>query len=167
MNNLLSHIPQFYELVPVDDIAAEESAVTERPSDTNAETLPFTQLGGPRFEVLSYQIFFAATRSIPEAKVVLVKASGDQGRDVLVYTDGILRTIVQCKNQASAVTKPQLLRELVKLVLHNLMTPFLASGGAAYEMWAPGGLTEPAEKLLAEWPHMLFPARKFGRLSIR
>lgn len=154
MTHPISQIPQFYELVPVNDIAAEESAVTERPSDTNAETLPFTQLGGPRFEVLSYHLLCGDPLN-PEAKVVLVKASGDQRRDVLVYTDGILRTIVQCKNQASAVTKPQLLRELVKLVLHNLMTPFLASGGAAYEMWAPGGLTEPAEKLLAEWPHAL------------
>ncbi|MDP9050439.1 MAG: hypothetical protein M3O31_06890 [Acidobacteriota bacterium] len=154
MNDSISQVPQFYEVVSADEIVAEETGEVDRPSDTNAETLPFTQLGGPRFEVLSYQLLCGDPLN-PQAKVVLVKASGDQGRDVLVYIEGMLRTVVQCKNQASPVTKPQLLRELVKLVLHDLMTPFVPVAGASYEMWAPGGLTEPAERMLAEWPSTL------------
>jgi len=62
---------------------------------------------------------------------------------------------VQCKNLSAAVTKPQILRELVKLILHDINTPFIPEEGVNYEIWAPGGLFEPAEQLLADWPKQL------------
>jgi tetratricopeptide (TPR) repeat protein len=154
MGGFAPQIPNLYEIVTADEIASEYAARTDRPSDTNGETLPFTQLGGPRFELLAYHLLSGDPIN-PQAKVVLVKASGDQGRDVLVYVNGILSTIVQCKNQASPVTKPQLLRELLKLILHDMKTPFIPTSGVNYEIWAPGGLTEPAERMLAEWPQNL------------
>jgi tetratricopeptide (TPR) repeat protein/DNA-binding XRE family transcriptional regulator len=152
-NPTAAEIPAFYETVTDSEIAAEDIAATERLPDTDGETLPFVQLGGARFEILAYHLLSGDPLN-PQSKVVLVKSSGDQGRDILVYADGSLRTIVQCKNLSSAVTKPQLLRELVKLVLHDIKTPFLPKS-VKYEIWAPGGLSDPAEQLLAMWPKQL------------
>jgi tetratricopeptide (TPR) repeat protein len=154
MTPTVPEVPAFYETVTGSEIAADVVTDTERLPDTDGETLPFVQLGGARFEILAYHLLSGDPLS-PQAKVVLVKSSGDQGRDVLVYADGSLQTIVQCKNLSSALTKPQLLRELVKLVLHDIKTPFLPESGVKYEIWAPGGLFEPAEQLLAGWPEQL------------
>jgi tetratricopeptide (TPR) repeat protein len=154
MNDPGLQIPALYEAVTNSEIAADEITESERLPDTDGETLPFTQLGGARFEILAYHLLSGDPLN-PQAKVVLVKSSGDQGRDVLVYTDGSLQTIVQCKNLSAAVTKPQILRELVKLILHDINTPFIPEEGVNYEIWAPGGLFEPAEQLLADWPKQL------------
>jgi transcriptional regulator with XRE-family HTH domain/tetratricopeptide (TPR) repeat protein len=153
-NTTVPEVPDFYETVTDSEIAAGDITESERLPDTDGETLPFVQFGGARFEILAYHLLSGDPLN-PQAKVILVKSSGDQGRDVLVYANGSLRTIVQCKNLSSAVAKPQLLRELVKLVLHDIKTPFLPANGVNYEIWAPGGLSEPAEQLLAMWPQQL------------
>jgi tetratricopeptide (TPR) repeat protein len=154
MNDPGFQIPAFYDAVTSDEIAASDLTESERPLDTNGDTLSFTQLGGFRFEILAYHLLSGDPLN-PKTKVVLVKSSGDQGRDVLVYTGGSLQTIVQCKNLSTALTKPQILRELVKLVLNDIKTPFIPEKGVNYEIWAPGGLFEPAEQLLAGWPEQL------------
>jgi tetratricopeptide (TPR) repeat protein len=154
MNDPYQQIPAFYETVTTREIEAENMPEQERLPDTDGDTLPFTQLGGPRFEILAYYLLSGDPLN-PQAKVILVKSSGDQGRDLLVFVEGDLQTIVQCKNLSSPVTKPQLLRELVKLALHNIRTPFLPEKSVEYQLWAPGGLSTPAEELLAQWPEQL------------
>lgn len=152
MNDSAIQLPSFYDLVTDNELAADEITESEKLPDPDGETtLPFTPLGGPRFEILTYHLLSGDPLN-PQVKVILVKSSGDQGRDVLLYADGKLQTIVQCKNLSTPVTKPQLLRELVKLVLHDIRTPFIPESGVRYEIWAPGGLFGTAEELLARWP---------------
>src|ERR1035437_9793044 len=97
MNDPYQQIPEFYEAVTTSEIEAENMPEQERLPDTDGDTLPFTQLGGPRLEILAYYLLSGDPLN-PQPRVILVKSSGDQGRDLLVFVEGDLQTIVQCKN---------------------------------------------------------------------
>ena len=145
-------VPSFYEPVPILDVEREAEVGTTRPVDHDADDLPFSKLDGRRFEILAYHLT-SNTQTSPGTVVTLVKASGDQGRDVTVHVSGTLATIIQCKNHMAPVSRPALLQELVKLLLFNLQEKYLPNGVVTYELWAPGGASGPVEKLLTEWPN--------------
>jgi tetratricopeptide (TPR) repeat protein/DNA-binding PadR family transcriptional regulator len=143
-------IPTFYQVENAVDLNDEIDNNVTRISDRNADELPFGQLGGRRFELMTYLI---KKEESPNAVVTLVKASGDQGRDVLVHEGGLLRVVVQCKNLDHKFSLPELLEEVLKFVLHNYRERYIPSSGIVYELWAPKGLTGPADNLVANWPH--------------
>ena len=142
-------IPSFYEPQPDDEVRREIDEITGRPKDYNADQLPFNQLGGRRFEVLAYLL---KRDESPDSYVTLVKSSGDRGRDVLVHSTGVLNTVIQCKNLDHRFSLSELWEELVKLLLHDYRERFIPDQGILYELWVPGGLTEPAENFVATWP---------------
>ena len=142
-------MPSFYEAEKSEDLN-DEIGRGVKIADLNADQLPFNQLGGRRFELLTYLL---KQEEAPESVITLVKASGDRGRDVLVHTGGVLRVVVQCKNLAYKVCLPKLLEELLKFALHDYRERFIPAEGMRYELWAPGGLTEPADNVVANWPH--------------
>jgi tetratricopeptide (TPR) repeat protein len=145
-------MPTFLEAEKAAELEEEINNNVGRIADRNADELPFGQLGGRRFEVMTYLI---KKEESPNAVVTLVKASGDQGRDVLVHEDGLLRVVVQCKNLDYKFPLPELLEELLKFVLHDYRERYIPSGGILYELWAPKGLTGPADNLVANWPHSI------------
>jgi len=147
-------IPSFYEPVSAGEINTEMRGTTALPVARNADLLPFQALGGRRFEILTY-LYFLRTRQEHNTAVTLVKSSGDKGRDVLIHCGGVLRTIVQCKSLEASLTRPALIRELVKLALFDRQDKFLPESRFDYQIWAPGGLSEPASALIAEWPGAL------------
>ena len=87
--------------------------------------------------------------------LTLVKASRDAGRDVLVHVNGRLRVVIQCKNLENRFPQSSLLEELVKFVLYDYTERYIPKSGITYEFWVPGGLTGPAGRWLAEFPHSL------------
>ena len=89
------------------------------------------------------------------AVITLVKASKDGGRDVVVHHGGFLSKVVQCKNLGNKFPQTALLEELLKFVLHDYRERYIPESGISYELWAPGGLTGPADTWLAEWPRSL------------
>lgn len=151
MENRGLPIPSFYQAEEIKDLNDELSR-SAKVADFNADQLPFNQLGGRRFELLTYLL---KQEEAPESVITLVKASGDRGRDVLVHATGALRVVVQCKNLAYKFSLPKLLEELLKLALHDYRERFIPAEGIRYELWAPGGLTEPAETVVANWPHSI------------
>ena len=126
------------------------------PIDHNADSLPFSQLGGARFELLVFLLL--ETENPAPSSVTLLKASGDRGRDVLVYSDGGLRRIVQCKNQQDRLNEPTVISELLKVALHAHLAvgvlPAFHDGAPKVEIefWAPAGFTEPAAEFIDTWP---------------
>lgn len=126
------------------------------PVDHNVDSLPFSQLGGARFELLVYLLL--ESENPAPSSVTLLKASGDRGRDVLVYAGGHLRKIVQCKNQLDRLNRPTVIAELLKVALHAYLAPgvlpTLRDGDPPVEIefWAPAGFTEPAAELIDMWP---------------
>lgn len=148
-------IPSFYTAESDEDVLSEmEQRPVDKPTPFNKDQLPFLQLGGRGFEILTYLLKQAEA---PEGAVLtLVKASRDAGRDVLIHVGGRLHTVVQCKNLENRFSQPALLEELVKFVLYDYTERYIpADGVVTYEFWAPGGLTEPADRWVAEFPHSL------------
>ena len=78
-------------------------------------------------------------------QVVLVKASRDGGRDVLVHRASKLFAVIQCKNLQGKLSLLSLQEELLKLVLHDYRERFIPGDGILYEVWAPGGFAESTE----------------------
>src|SRR5581483_6386621 len=142
-------MPSFYEAEKADDLNDDIDRSGTKITDLNADQLPFNQLGGRRFELMTYLL---KQEESPESVVTLVKASGDRGRDVLVHAGGVLRVVVQCKNLGYKFSLPKLLEELLKFVLHDYRERYIPAEGIRYELWVPGGLTEPADGLVANWP---------------
>src|SRR5271168_4234551 len=138
-------IPSFYTAESDEDVFSEmEQRPTDKPAPFNKDQLPFLQLGGRGFEILTFLLKQAEEPK--DAVLTLVKASCDAGRDVLVHLGGRLRIVVQCKNLDSRFALPSLLEELVKFVLYDYTERYIPEEGITYEFWAPGGLTEPAER---------------------
>jgi hypothetical protein len=82
---------------PVDELIGEDELRNLAPSiDHNTDELPFSVLGGRRFEILGYLLEIDDADEIET--VTLVRASGDKSRDILVHQNGTLARIIQCKN---------------------------------------------------------------------
>jgi len=124
-----------------------------KPVDPGGDALPFEQIEDRRFEVLTYRVQCADLDDRGH-RVRLMQGSGERGRDVLIYDDtGRLKRIVQCKNYRDRITRPLLVRELLKLAFHAHLDPTIIDATTiGYELWCPGGLTEPAAKLVDTWP---------------
>ena len=151
---MLQQIPSYYSTLPERAALREANESTTRPRDHSVDCLPFSALGGRRFEILSY-LLAVSLNPEPDLAVTLVKASGDQGRDVLVHRQGVLQTVIQCKNLEAPFTRPALIRELVKFALHDRLEHFVPDVGCVYEVWAPAGFTQPADSLFSDWPNGL------------
>lgn len=126
-------------------------ARSDRPRDPSGPFLPFDLLGDRVFEVLVYQL-----KCIEYGKnghVVLMQGTGDRGRDIVVFQNGSLAQLVQCKNYKGHMNLPELRRELLKLALFaSKELHILGTTTIKYELWCPGGLTEPAANLFPTWP---------------
>jgi tetratricopeptide (TPR) repeat protein len=141
-------LPSFYQ--PIEELVGEDAPSNSTPSiDHNADELPFSALGGRRFEILGYLLEIDDAQEIET--VTLVQSSADKGRDILVHQNGSLVRIIQCKNLLKKVGKSDLLQELVKLLLNNEIESFLPDSSVLYELWAPRGFAESADTLIAEW----------------
>lgn len=131
---------------------APEAAVV-KPSDTGGDVLPFDHLDDRRFEILVYRLKCAELSSTGH-RVTLMQGVGERGRDVIVHSpSGDVAQIIQCKKYSERFTAPALRKELIKLALHHYLDPaIIGSEPVVYELWCPGGLTEPAINLLDTWP---------------
>jgi tetratricopeptide (TPR) repeat protein len=147
-------LPSFYQ--PIEELIGEDAPSNSTPSiDHNADELPFSALGGRRFEILGYLLEIDDAQEIETVTVTLVQSSADKGRDILVHQNGTLVRIIQCKNLLKKVGRSDLLQELIKLLLNNEVESFLPGSSVLYELWAPRGFTESADTLVAEWPNKL------------
>jgi hypothetical protein len=143
-----------YERVSPEEIESERLRFDKsRPEEVSGDTLPFVQLGGQRFEILAFLLRKACATS--EELVTLVKSSGDRGRDVLVHRSGELIEVIQCKNQTQRMSRPDVLREFIKLALHSYLDTSLVVVGqpATLSLWCTGGFTEPAATLVDRRAH--------------
>jgi DNA-binding PadR family transcriptional regulator/tetratricopeptide (TPR) repeat protein len=145
-------MPSYYAIEEAEVIRSEMDLPALKPPAYSADELPFQQFGGRRFEILTYLI---KQEDADGAVVTLVKSSNDKGRDVLIHRDGKLSVVIQCKNLSHRFGPPDLWDELLKLVLHDTREGFIPLTGIVYELWAPGGLTEAADNIVANWPHSI------------
>ena len=151
---MIGSSPSYYEEVPANEALREASEPAAKAGAEAVDILPFQALGGRRFEILTYLMLLNPSPPVG-VTVSLVKASGDQGRDVITHANGALKSVIQCKALETSLSRPALVRELMKLAVYDSKQKFIPDGGIDYEIWAPGGLTGPAQQLVQEWPNSL------------
>jgi Restriction endonuclease len=138
-----------YADAPVDDV----KDAPQKTLDPGGDVLPFGHLDDRRFEILVYRLKCAELHG-SGCRVALMTGVAERGRDVIVYSPtGKVRQIVQCKHHKDRVSAPEVRRELLKLALHHHLDPsILGAGDVEYELWCPGGLSEPAGRFFDSWP---------------
>jgi len=146
--------PSYYEEVSANEALREANEPATKAEAGAVDILPFQALGGRRFEILTYLMLLEPPPPVG-VTVSLVKTSGDQGRDVVTHANGKLKSVIQCKALETPLSRPALVRELMKLAVYDSKQSFIPKDGIDYEIWAPSGFTAPAHKLIQEWPNSL------------
>lgn len=108
------------------DQTSEELQSCYRPTiiDSNYLALPFNNLGDREFELLCYSLvkeelnkgLYSEISQIND--IALMHGVGERGRDCVLYYDNEVRGVIQCKKYSGRLTKPQILKELIKFALH-------------------------------------------------
>jgi hypothetical protein len=152
MEESAMELPDFFVSVRM-LVGGDEPSSAPPSLDHGADEMPFNSLRGRRFEILACLLELEETNE--ESVVTLAQAAGDKGRGLLVHCKGVLARIIQCKNLLEKLGRPDLLMELVNLLLFNKVETFLEELRLPYEGWGPRGLTDRADAMIAEWPNGL------------
>lgn len=77
-----------------------------------------------RFEELIYSIYKKKIEHNPTWKglfddIALMQGVGEKGRDCVLYKDGIIKGVIQCKKYETRISKPDCLKEILKFVLYS------------------------------------------------
>lgn len=105
------------------------------------------------FEVLAYSLLRAeSSETDRHDHVRLLQEGPDRGRDLLLYRDGKLVGIVQCKRKAKVLGLEEILTELLRFSLYAAREPSLLPAGEElrYELWTAFELSEKAVDLFSD-----------------
>ncbi|SBV31864.1 protein of unknown function [uncultured Sphingopyxis sp.] len=112
-------------------------------------TFPLLELGDYQFERLVRDLLAAeaAHRQDYDA-ATLMPQGADRGRDILLYRQGRLAGIVQCKRLKHRMRLSDIKYELIKYCLFAVRDPSIAPRGSkpGYRFWTAGELTEEAKQ---------------------
>ncbi len=115
------------------EITETLSKVSQKPTAFSGQNFPFTDLNDRTFEILLYQIFklrietndFTLNEKFDD--VFLMQGIGERGRDCFLTKKGKNVGLIQCKQVKNNLTKPDIIREILKFVLHYLVDKSLIS----------------------------------------
>jgi hypothetical protein len=142
-----------------------------RPYATNASSrdLPLCELSDRDFEILTYQLIkeeIANNEHNEYDSISLMQGVGERGRDCVIYSSNEVVAIVQCKKYKSNITRPALLKELIKFLLHLTIDESLFSGNKVkYLFYISKSLTEPAITLTKQFSKEILIDIKEGKVK--
>lgn len=121
------------------------------------QKLPFELLGDRQFETLAYMLMkkeIASGKHTDFDDVALMQGVGERGRDCVLYSGSEVRGLIQCKKLSTRLTRPALLREIVKFLIHACLDSSIlpAPERFSYLVFAPGDFTGEAIDLLHSFP---------------
>lgn len=138
----------------------EESSIGYKPTATDAsfQSLPLSMLSDREFEILCYKLIKREIESgifITSNKIALMQGVGERGRDCTLYMDSIPNGVIQCKKYSARLTLPQVLKELIKLLLHSILDRSIIpdSKNFTYYIYSSNDCTEQALKLIYGFSH--------------
>lgn len=138
----------------------EESSVGYKPTATDAsfQSLPLSMLSDREFEILCYKLIKREIESgifITSNKIALMQGVGERGRDCTLYMDSIPNGVIQCKKYSARLTLPQVLKELIKLLLHSILDDSIIPDpkNFTYYIYYSNDCTEQALKLISGFRH--------------
>lgn len=118
-----------------------------------APKLPLTGMDHQAFEEMVAALLRAEISAgrLEGDEVVHLPEGRDGGRDIVVYADGRIIKVIQCKQVRSAISAPSVLRELVGFVLQSIDQgrPQAIATGVAYQLWTATNISAPAMEFMA------------------
>jgi hypothetical protein len=135
------------------------SHVNPKPVVYSGQSFNFTALNDRVFEILLYQIFKARIESNDYTLnnafdgVVLMQGVGERGRDCFLTKKGKNVGVIQCKQVNKNLTKPEVLKEILKFVLHYILDKSLISNinNFTYYFVVSRGFAETSINLLSDF----------------
>lgn len=135
------------------------SNIFQKPTAYSGQSFPFTDLNDRVFEVLLYQIFQSRIEtndySLNEKydNVILMQGVGEKGRDCLLTKKGKNVGLIQCKQINKNLSKPEVLKEIIKFILHYVNDKSLVTdiNNFTYFFAVSKGLAETSITLLADF----------------
>lgn len=117
--------------------------------DSGITLLPISELGDREFELLAY---FLVKAEINNSKyshitdIALMQGVSERGRDCVLYKNAIVTGLIQCKKYQSRITKPQVLKEILKFLLFSHIDNSILPNPEDFEynLYISSDLTEPA-----------------------
>lgn len=147
----------------------EESAIGYKPTATDAsfQSLPMSMLSDRDFEILCYKLVKREIESgvfMTSDKISLMQGVGERGRDCTLYMSNVPNGVIQCKKYSSRLTLPQILKELLKLLLHSILDDSIIpnSTNFTYHIYSSNDCNEKALKLIYGFPHEIDSYIKSG-----
>ncbi|MBK9499722.1 MAG: hypothetical protein IPO06_10245 [Leptospiraceae bacterium] len=124
---------------------------------TGLNRLPFNDLSDRNFEILIYQYLKEKIKTKNETRftdISLMQGVGERGRDCCLYMDGEIIGIVQCKKYNERITRPAILKEILKFIMHSIIDddiyPYKLNN-FYYIVFVSNDYTEPAMTLLKQF----------------
>lgn len=135
------------------------SHVNPKPIVYSGQSFNYIALNDRVFEILLYQIFKARIESNDNTLnkiydgVVLMQGIGERGRDCFLTKRGKNVGVIQCKQVNRNLTKPEVLKEILKFVLHYVIDKTLISdlNNFTYYFAVSKGFAETSTNLLADF----------------
>lgn len=150
----------------------EESTIGYKPTATDAsfQSLPMSMLSDREFEILCYKL---VKREIENGvfttsdKISLMQGVGDRGRDCTLYMSNTPNGVIQCKKYTTRLTLPQILKELLKFLLHSILDNSIISNPKkfTYYIYSSNDCNEKALKLIYGFPHEIDNLIKSGAIE--
>lgn len=121
--------------------------------ESGITSLPLSDLGDREFELLAYLL---VKKEISNSKhpnitdISLMQGVSERGRDCVLYNHGNVAGLIQCKKYRSRLTKPQVIKEILKFLLFATLDKSLLPDpeNFEYKLYASNDFTEPAIKLI-------------------
>lgn len=118
---------------------------------------PIEYLSSREFEMLLYFLFkkdISSGENLDKYDfVLLTKGTAERGRDVILQKKKRNVGIIQCKRYADLIQKPQLVREVIKFVLHSIQDKSLIDNASLFTYYfvALSGFNDKALILLQDF----------------
>lgn len=102
-----------------------------RPIPMANQGYPYNSIASDRrFEELVYSIHKKKVENEKTWKelyddIALMQGVGEKGRDCVLYKDGIIKGLIQCKKYENRISKPDCLKEILKFVLYSFFDPLV------------------------------------------
>jgi len=143
-----------YRTVSDAQVEKEASSGYKPPAiESGVMNLPLSELGDREFELLVYLLIKAeieAGSQLPFTSISLMQAVGERGRDCVLYSNEAVAAVVQCKKYANRLSRPQVLKELIKFLLFSTLDQSILPdpNNFEYKLYVSNDLSEPAITLI-------------------
>lgn len=121
--------------------------------ESGITTFPFSDLSDREFELLSYLLIKEKIETDSfgnHSDITLMQGVAERGRDCVLYQNGAVSGLIQCKKYQARFTKPQFLKELIKFALFAIKDPEILPNreNFEYNLFVSYDITEPTLMLI-------------------